>query len=394
MTLKIAKRGAIDPFIAMEVLRAANELAESGRDVLHLEVGEPAAGAPGPVLRAAEEALQTAGLGYTEALGLPPLRNAIAKHYHATYGLSVSPDSVIVTTGASGAFLLSFLAAFDAGDRVALAYPGYPAYRNILQSLDVEVVPLMADQADHYQPSPRLLEAVDPVDGLILASPANPTGAMVSDSALLELCNYCSDKDIRLISDEIYHGITYDRPATSALSYSSDAFVINSFSKYFAMTGWRLGWMIVPSALMQSVERLAQNLFISPPTLPQLAALKAFECNELLEKHIETYRQNRSILLKELPKAGFDRLAPADGAFYIYADVAGLTADSRKLCREILEQTGVAITPGLDFDPVRGHNFVRISFAGPTAVIEEAAHRLIKWHDNHVINNELDTVSS
>jgi aspartate/methionine/tyrosine aminotransferase len=381
MSLKVSGRGRIPPFIAMDVLRAANERQATGADVLHLELGQPSTSAPARVIAAAEAALKNEPLGYTDALGIPPLREAIARHYRDHYGLELDPKRVIVTVGASGGFLLAFLAAFDAGDRVGMVAPGYPAYRNILRALDLEPVEIPAGPEERYQPTPALLQRVaKPLDGLIVASPANPTGTMLSPDELASLARYCETQGIRLVSDEIYHGITYDRAEATVLASSDRAIVVNSFSKYFSMTGWRLGWLILPPELMRPVECLAQNLFISPPALSQHAAAVAFHCRDELDANVARYRDNRALLLEDLPKAGFDRLAPPDGAFYIYADVAHLTNDSVEFCRRILAETGVALTPGVDFDPARGSGTLRISFAGSTATIAEAARRLRVWH--------------
>ena len=380
MALKVARRGVVPPFIAMEVLRDANARAAAGEEVLHLEVGQPGTGAPLAVIDAAKRALDQDQLGYTEALGIPALRRRIARHYRDTYGVDVDPDRVVVTTGSSGAFLLGFLAAFDAGDRVALAAPGYPAYRNILAALGVEPVELLAGPETRFQPTVALLERQsERFDGLIVASPSNPAGTMLDAESFRQLFDYCRRSGIRLVSDEIYHGITYGMTATTALALGDEAIVINSFSKYFSMTGWRLGWMILPRDLLRPVECLAQNLFISPPTLPQLAALAVFDCRAELDANVRRYAANRALLLAELPLAGFDRLAPADGAFYIYADVAHLTNDSEAFCRRMLAETGVAATPGVDFDTQRGSGFIRFSFAGATADIAAAAERLIAW---------------
>ena len=377
MTIKISRRSRIPPFIAMDVLRAANERAASGADVLHLELGQPSASAPAGVIAAAEAALRSEALGYTDALGIPPLRRAIARHYRDRYASEVDPGQVVVTVGSSGGFLLAFLAAFEAGDRVGMLSPGYPAYRNILRALSLEPVEIPAGVAERYQPTPALLERLErPLDGLIVASPANPTGTMLMPDELAALARYCDARGIRLISDEIYHGISYDREEATALASSRHAIVVNSFSKYFSMTGWRLGWLILPADLVRPVECLAQNLFISPPALSQHAAVAAFECRDELDANVARYRENRALLLEELPKAGFDRLAPPDGAFYLYADVSHLTNDSEALCRRLLAETAVALTPGADFDPARGAGTLRISFAGATATIAEAARRL------------------
>jgi len=380
VALKVARRGAVPPFIAMEVLRDANERAARGENVLHLEVGQPSTSAPRAVIEAAKRALDRDQIGYTEALGIPPLRQRIARHYKDMYGISVDPERVVATTGSSGAFLLSFLAAFDPGDRVALAAPGYPAYRNILVALGITPVNLLTGAETRFQPTPALLDQIDgPIDGLIVASPSNPAGTMIDADSLRRLHDYCRARQIRLVSDEIYHGITYGMKPTTALALGEDAIVINSFSKYYSMTGWRIGWMIVPTALLRPIECLAQNLFISPPTLPQIAASAAFDCRDELEANVRRYAENRALLLAQLPRAGFDRLAPADGAFYIYADVSRLTNDSGEFCRRMLAETGVAATPGLDFDAERGNQFIRFSFAGSAADIAAAAARLLQW---------------
>ncbi|HJO69864.1 MAG TPA: aminotransferase class I/II-fold pyridoxal phosphate-dependent enzyme [Rhodospirillales bacterium] len=380
MVLKVADRGRISPFMVMDVMRSANEQAQKGIHVLHLEVGQPGTGAPAGVLEAAKSALVSDRLGYTDALGVTDLRESISRHYAGTYGVDVDPDRIVATTGSSGAFVLAFLSAFDAGDRVALACPGYPAYRNILEALGVEVVGLEVEADSNFQPTPEILDrAGGAIDGLIVASPSNPTGTMVGRDELAALVRYCADRDIRFVSDEIYHGITYGVPAETALAFTADAVVVNSFSKYFSMTGWRLGWMVVPPDLTRPVECLAQNLFISPPTLSQIAAVAAFDCKDELEAHVSRYGRNRALLLDALPKAGFSRLASADGAFYLYADVGDMTNDSHAFCRRMLAETGVATTPGADFDPARGHRFVRFSFSGATDEVAEAAARLQDW---------------
>ncbi|MGE5203814.1 MAG: pyridoxal phosphate-dependent aminotransferase [Acidobacteriota bacterium] len=380
MALKISARGQIPPFIVMDVMRAAAERAATGADILHLEVGQPSTPAPAGVIAAAQEALRRDILGYTDALGVPALREAIARHYRGRYGIALDPARVVVTTGSSGAFLLAFLAAFDAGDRVGLATPAYPAYRNILRALDLVPVELEAGSEERYQVTVDMVRrAPTPLDGLIVASPANPTGTMLHAHEIETLARHCETAGIRLVSDEIYHGITYGPREATALATGNSAIVINSFSKYFSMTGWRLGWMVVPMNLLRAVECLTQNFFISPPALSQHAALAAFECGEELDRNVARYRENRDLLLAELPKAGFDRFAPADGAFYLYADVAHLTNDSEDFCRRMLREIGIAVTPGTDFDPARGHGTLRISFAGSTATTAEAARRLKSW---------------
>jgi aspartate/methionine/tyrosine aminotransferase len=377
---KISRRSGIPPFIAMDVLRAANERAASGADVLHLEVGQPATPAPGGVLAAARAALERETLGYTDALGLPALREAIAAHYQRRYGLALDPARIVVTTGSSGAFLLAFLAAFDEGDRVAMASPAYPAYRNILAALGLVPVELPAGPVERYQMSVDLLRRhTGNIDGVIVASPANPTGTMLAPEELAALARYCRDMGLRLVSDEIYHGIVYGKTAATALATSDEVIVVNSFSKYFSMTGWRLGWMVVPPDMLRAVECLAQNLFISPPALAQHAAIAAFDCHDELQANVARYAENRALLLEQLPRAGIDNFAPADGAFYLYADIASLTNDSVDFCQRMLREIGVACTPGVDFDPTRGHATMRLSFAGSTDTIAAAARRLIDW---------------
>lgn len=380
--LKVGSRGSIPAFMVMEVMRAAAERERSGDAVYHLEVGQPGTSAPRGVIEAAHRALDTDRIGYTVALGIPELREAIAGHYQSEYGLTVPEDRIVVTTGSSGGFILSFLAAFDPGDRVALAAPGYPCYRHILNALDIDPVMLPAGPEERFQPTPALLERAmqdGPVHGLIVASPSNPTGTMLDREALSELLDFCARHGIRVISDEIYHGITYGMAATSAAELDAGAVVVNSFSKYFSMTGWRLGWLVVPEDLIRPVECLAQNLFISPPTLSQRAAVAAFDCHEELQANLRRYTDNRALLLRELPLAGFGDLAPSDGAFYIYADVGNRTNDSQEFCARILRDTGVAITPGLDFDAVRGNRTVRFSFAGTTEEVAAAAEALKNW---------------
>jgi len=377
--MKVSRRGAVPPFIVMDVMQAAADREAGGKDVLHMEVGQPSTGAPRGVIEAAKRALDSDVLGYTLALGIDPLRRRIAAHYRERYGVEVPAGRIAVTVGSSGAFLLTFLAAFDAGDRVAILRPGYPCYRNILSTLQIEVVDVPVGPATRFQPTPELLDAAGPLDGLLLASPANPTGSMLRRSELEAVVAWCERNGVRFLSDEIYHGIGFGEPAASALEFTQDAIVINSFSKYFSMTGWRLGWTVLPEEMVRPVERLAQNMFISPSALAQHAAIAAFDCREELERNVARYAANRELLLAELPKAGFDRLAPADGAFYLYADVRRMTNDSEAFCRAMLSETGVAATPGMDFDPVDGRAFVRFSFCGATEQMAEAARRLRKW---------------
>jgi aspartate/methionine/tyrosine aminotransferase len=379
MSLRASRRGLVPPFIAMDVLRAANEREAAGADVIHLEVGQPGTQAPEAVREAARKALASEPIGYTDALGIAPLRQAIAAHYGVQYGVAVDPGEVVVTTGSSAAFQLAFIAAFEAGDRVALAAPGYPAYRNILRALGIEPVLIEVGENTHYQPNLELLAEAGPLDGLVIASPANPTGTMIGAADLARLAGWCRDRGIRLISDEIYHGITYEAPAATARAYGHEAVVVNSFSKYYSMTGWRLGWMLAPPDLARSVECLAQNFYISPPALSQLAAVPAFGCRAELDGHVARYRANRDLLIGTLSSAGLTRFAPAEGAFYLYVDISRLTRDSVDFCRRLLTETGVAITPGLDFDPLHGGGWVRLSFASATEDVAEAARRLAEW---------------
>ena len=377
--MKVSKRSEIPPFYAMEVLKAANEREADGTRVMHMEVGEPGAGTPAKVLAAAARALKEDPLGYTEALGLPELRRAIAGHYRDAYDLAVPEERIAVTTGSSGGFLLTLVSAFDAGDRIGLGVPYYPAYTNMVRALNLEAVPIATTARTHFQPTPELVAQAGRLDGLLVASPANPTGSMLNDAELSALSAYCEAEGIRLISDEIYHGITYGAPAVSALAHGLNAVVLNGFSKYFCMTGWRLGWMVLPDDLLRPVERIAQNLFVSPPNISQRAAVAAFGCREELDANVAVYAENRRLLLDELPEIGIKDLAPADGAFYIFANVSHLTNDSSDWCRRLLDEAAVAITPGVDFDPERGAAYVRISFAGSTDDIREIIRRLRDW---------------
>jgi len=381
MSLKVGRRAAVPPFIVMDVMKAAAERAAAGRDVLHMEVGQPSTGAPSKVIEAAKAALDSDVLGYTLALGIEPLRQRIASHYHDYYGIEIPAERVAVTTGSSGAFLVTFLAAFDPGDKVAILRPGYPCYRNILGALEIEVVEIPVRAESRFQPTIEAIERAGgaSLDGLLIASPANPTGTMLHPEELQAILRYCNDHGIRFISDEIYHGITYGSQAVTAAAFDPNALVINSFSKYFSMTGWRLGWVVLPEDMVRPVERLTQNLFISPPTLAQHAAVAAFDCRDELDGNVARYARNRELLLRELPAAGFDRLAPAEGAFYIYADVRELTNDAVSFCAQMLADTGVAATPGNDFDPVDGASYVRFSFAGATDDMAEACRRLSAW---------------
>ena len=373
--MESSRRGEVDPFIVMDVMEEARRLEASGRSIIHMEVGQPGTSAPKGALKALARAMEDGPLGYTVALGLPELRAGIAALYRRWYGVDLNPDRVVVTAGSSSAFLLSFTALFDAGDRVGLGEPGYPSYRQILRALSLVPVGLPAAPENRLQPVPADLAGVD-LQGLIVASPGNPSGTMLTRDALAALMDHAAGRGIRFISDEIYHGLHYGDRATSALEIGDEVHVINSFSKYFSMTGWRIGWMVVPEDHIRKVERLAQNMFICPPHASQVAALHALDCIDELEANRAVYAENRRLMLESLPKAGFTRIAPPDGAFYIYADVSELTQDSLAFAREILNEAGVAVTPGVDFDPVRGRRMLRFSYARATEDIAEGLARL------------------
>ncbi len=380
--MEISRRGAVESFLAMDVLAAAGAAEAAGADIVHMEVGQPGAQAPRAAREAAAKALAAEPLGYTVALGLPALRERIAQLYLERHGVRVAPERIAITCGSSGAFLMAFIALFDAGARVAVADPSYPAYRNMLKALDLESVRLEAGRATGFQPDPRLIAdagRLGRIDGVLAASPANPTGAMLSRGAMIDLVEECQRIGARLISDEIYHGLEFGAPAVSALEITADAVVINSFSKYFCMTGWRVGWMVAPESLMPTIEKLSQNLFICAPHVSQVAALAALDCEEELRANVAAYARNREILLDALPRAGFDVIAPCDGAFYVYTDASVMTNDSVGFCKRMLDEAGVAATPGLDFDPVRGATTVRFSFAGSTERMLEGVRRLRDW---------------
>ena len=373
--MRNSTRSKVAPFIVMDVMEAARRAEAEGRHIIHMEVGQPGTPAPSGARDALARAMEREAMGYTVALGLPELRARIARLYHEWYGVDLNPDRVVITPGSSGAFILAFTALFDTGDRVGIGAPGYPSYRQILRALDLVPVDIETAAENRLQPVPDDLEGRD-LRGLLVASPANPTGTMLGRDALGALIGAVQATGARFISDEIYHGIEYEARAVSALEITDECYVINSFSKYFSMTGWRVGWMVVPESHVRTVERLAQNLFICPPHASQVAALAAMECREELEANMAVYRANRALMLEGLPRAGFDRIAPPDGAFYVYADVSHLTDDSRAFAAEILERAGVAVTPGLDFDPVRGAGTLRFSYARATADIEDGLERL------------------
>lgn len=378
----ISRRSNVAPFMALDVLAGAKRRELEGQDIVHLEIGEPGSPAPRAVREAAMAALDGRRIGYTEALGRPSLRARIARHYRDCYGVEVAPERIAVTIGSSGGFALAFLALFDAGARVAIAAPGYPAYRNILEMLGVETVTVETSEATRFTVTAAMIEAVHAttkLDGVLLMSPANPTGTMMSAEALRDVCVTCARLGVTFISDEVYHGLTYSEPARTALQFSSDVVVANSFSKYFCMTGWRIGWLVLPDHLVRPVERLQQSLAVSVPLLSQLGAEAAFDAEADLQAVLAGYARNRAILLNELPGMGLDNFAPVDGAFYIYLDVSSLSGDSLDFCAKMLDEIGVAATPGLDFDRVRGDRTVRLSFAGPERDVVEAVRRMKSW---------------
>ncbi len=390
--MQVAQRSNVPPFHVMDLLAAAQRRQASHGDLVDLVAGQPSTGAPHAVREEAKRLLDQETLGYTVATGVPGLREAVAAHHRRTSGIAVTPDDVVITTGSSGGFLLAFLAAFEVGDRVVMARPGYPCYRNVLTALGCEVVEIDCGPETRFQPTVEQLEAVEgPIAGLVIASPANPTGTMLLPAELDAIALWCEERGVRLVSDEIYHGITYadgDQPgARSAWNTSRTGIVFGSFSKYFSMTGWRLGWMLVPEDLRRPVDVLTGNFTICPPTLSQYAAIAAFtpESYAELDGHVARYATNRALLLNGLPELGIDRLAPADGAFYVYADIGHLTGrdggDSHAWCLRLLEETGIATAPGVDFDTARGHQFVRMSFAGSSAAISEGLERLGRWLD-------------
>ncbi|MDE2597061.1 MAG: aminotransferase class I/II-fold pyridoxal phosphate-dependent enzyme [Sphingomonadales bacterium] len=368
---------AVDPFHAIAISRLAHELKAQGRDVIHMEFGQPSIGAPAEAIAAAHHMLDTDPMGYWEST---PLKDRIARHYHEAYGVAVGREQVILTCGASPAFVLALSCLFAPGARVALARPGYVAYRNTLKSLYLEPVEIACGPEERYQLSAAALAALDPApDGVVIASPANPTGTIIPPEELAAIAQVCRARGIRIVSDEIYHGLNYSDPAASMLQFAADAVVVNSFSKYYSMAGWRLGWLVVPEALIDAARARMGNLFLTPPALAQQAGLVAFDCRDELEGHVHTYARNRDLLLAALPAMGLARIAPPDGAFYVYADAGHLTNDSLAFCEALLRDTGVATAPGIDFDPVDGHRFIRFSFAVSTALIEEAITRMAPW---------------
>jgi len=378
--MRNSRRGDVDPFIVMDVMEAARAAEEAGRHIIHMEVGQPSTGAPQAALARLSADMAAGPLGYTVGLGLPELRARIAQHYAEWYGVSVDPARVVVTAGASGAFILAFSALFDTGERVGLGAPCYPSYRQILRALDLVAVDMPTALANRMQPVAADVAGHD-LAGLIVASPANPTGTMLGLEEMRALADACAARNAAFISDEIYHGLGYGTRAVTALEVTDEVYVINSFSKYFSMTGWRVGWMVVPEDHVRRIERLAQNMFICPSHASQRLALHTMDAPAELDANVEVYRENRRLMIEGLPKAGFTKFAPPDGAFYVYADVSDYTDDSLSFCAEVLEKAGVAITPGLDFDPVEGHKWVRLSYARSTQDIVEGLARLKDFMD-------------
>jgi aspartate/methionine/tyrosine aminotransferase len=380
--LEPSRRSDVPPFMVMDVMAAAARIEAAGGHVIHMEVGQPAASAPKTAIAAAHAALETGRIDYTSALGIPSLRERIARHYRDAYGCAISPERVVVTTGSSGGFILAFLAMFEPGDRVAVTVPGYPPYRHILTALGCEPVLIeTTNETRHALTGEALLAAhrKAPLKGVLVGSPANPTGTMMSKEALADLIAAAQGAGIRFISDEIYHGLDYAFPAVTAAALSDQALVINSFSKYFCMTGWRVGWMVVPDILVRPIERLQQNLSISVPALSQVAAEAAFDGAAEMEAIKHGYQENRRILIEGLPKAGLTKFLPADGAFYLYADVSDFTADSLEFAKQMLEEAHVAATPGIDFDPIHGRSFIRLSYARSAVEMREAVERIAHW---------------
>lgn len=378
----LSARSQIGSFIVMDVMSAAAAAEACGREVLHMEVGQPGTPAPEAARRAVTQRMATDNMGYTVALGLPELRGRIAQHYADQYGLDVPAERIIVTTGSSAGFVLSFLAAFNAGDKIALPSPGYPCYRQVLKATDLVPVPIVTGPQDRWMPTPEEIASTAKAEGLagaLIASPANPTGTMLTPERLEAIVQTCTENGMWFISDEIYHGLSYGVGEQTALAFSDNVIVINSFSKYFSMTGWRVGWMVVPEAMVATIERLTQNLYIAAPTVSQVAALGAFDGREELDTNRATYAANRDFLMEALPKVGLGKIVPADGAFYLYVDISDYSSDSLAFTKQLLEETGIAATPGIDFDPERGHNFVRFSYAGPPDVMRKAIAKLSEW---------------
>lgn len=380
-TLKRSSRSDIACFRALDILRQVNEREKAGENITRMGAGQPCFGAPQAALDYGIEMIKKdPRQGYTEAIGMPSLRERIAAYYKDYYNVEVSPANIVITTGSSCAFILDFLAAFDAGDKVAVFTPTYPAYRNILQSLNIKTIEIETNEKDNYQPTLNLLQNTkEEFDGIIINSPSNPCGTMIDEKELEKICKWCDENGVRLISDEAYHGITYEQKAQTAAKYSKNAIILNTFSKYFAMTGWRLGWTIIPDDLCDRVKNLSESLYVSAPTISQHVAYKIFDCLPELNEYVETYRQNREILRQELPKAGITNFTNAAGAFYVYADIHHASNDAIQYCAKMLDEAKVSTTPGIDFDLTRGHKAIRICYADSKENISEACERLKKW---------------
>ena len=367
----------IEPFRAISISRLAHVLKAEGRDVIHMEFGQPSTGAPAAAIAEAHRVLDVDGMGYWEST---PLKQRIARLYQDRYGVAVDPDRLLLTNGASPALVLAMASKFQPGDRIAMARPGYVAYRNTVKALNMTPVEIACGPAEHYQLTAAALAALEPAPaGVIIASPANPTGSIIAPEELAAIAEVCARRDITIISDEIYHGLSYGAPTPSMLEYAPDALIVNSFSKYWSMAGWRLGWLLVPADHIETARAYIGNLFLTPPSLSQHAGLVAMDCHDELEGHIQAYRQNRQLVLDALPSLGLKTIAPPDGAFYIWADIGHLTNDSVAFCEQLLRDTGVATAPGVDFDPVEGHHFMRFSFAVSTPLVEEALNRMRPW---------------
>ena len=380
--MKKSNRGNVDPFIVMDVMENARKAEEQGEDIIHMEVGQPGTAVPKIAQDKLIEKMKNDSLGYTVALGLPELRLRIARLYRDWYKVDIDPNRVVVTSGSSGGFILSFASLFDAKQRIGIGSPGYPSYRQILKAQDLEPVLIETSIENRFQPIAEDLKNRN-LSGVLIASPANPTGSMLNFESMEALITTSIDEKISFISDEIYHGIEYENKAISALQITDDCYVINSFSKYFSMTGWRVGWMVVPESHIRQIERLAQNMFICAPHSSQVAALHALDCNEELEKNLDIYKKNRELMKKGLEEAGFTKTSPPDGAFYIYADISEFSNDSLEFTQLVLKEAKVAITPGLDFDPARGNSTIRFSYARSTKDIIEGLERLQNFMKKH-----------
>ena len=376
--MKNSKRGNVDPFIVMDVMEAAREAEESGRRIIHMEVGQPGTPAPKQATNSVVESMTNNNLGYTVALGLPELRKRISQLYGEWYNVDINPKRIAITPGSSSAFVASFTSLFDSGDRVGIAAPGYPSYKQILKALDLVPVTIQTIMENRFQPLPQNLPNND-LSGFLIASPANPTGSMLDYKSLSDLIHISQENNISFISDEIYHGIEYEKKAVTALEITDDCYVINSFSKYFSMTGWRIGWIIVPENHIRQIESIVQNMFICAPHVSQVAAIAAMDAKDELEYNMSVYRENRSLMIEGLAKSGFTEIAPPDGAFYIYADISKFSNNSFKFARDILDEAGIAITPGFDFDAERGNETIRFSYAGTTDDMKEGLSRLYKF---------------